>query len=189
MISSHGRVLAVVATLTLTLAACSSSNEQQVLKLAGENLVTSTFVFEPGYVFSEGLVQLFPEGDEPIEIVDVRSEGMEGDLEFLGAYVAGPEREVNNQLVRSFPPNSPETGPIEPAVGARIGPVPPEFSEAGYQILLGYRVGTEAQSKRAFVSVDYRVGDGKVRTQEEPVALAVCTEGDEDACSDWATSD
>jgi len=107
---------------------------------------------------------------------------MEGDLEYLGAYVAGTDRLVNNQIVHSFPPDDSEVGPVEPAVGARIEPVPPELSEAGVQILLGYRVGESARSTRGSVSIDYRVDGGRVRTHEEDVGVVVCSAQREHEC-------
>lgn len=186
MVEVGKQARAVAAALTvLVLSGCAPAAEQSGLRPHAPDAghLTTTAVFDSGDVISEGMVRVFPEGDEPIEIVDVRSNALEGDLEYLGAYVAGTDRGTSQQIIRSYPPVDAETGHVEPAEGAVIGPVPAELSEAGYQILLGYRVGEAPQSVRGSVSIDYRVGNGRVRTQEEPVGLVVCTDPDID-CAD-----
>jgi hypothetical protein len=135
---------------------------------------------QPGEVFTDGMQQIFPLGDEPVEILEVASRG-EGDLQFLGAMIAGPERTENFQTLPGFPPETGILGEIVQAKGSVLKPLPPEVAQRGYSLLLGYKVGRDLRSVRDDVTVKYRVA-GQERVVRYLYAMAICTSGKNDDC-------
>lgn len=143
-----------------------------------------------GARITDGFEHLALYGDLDATILDVRSIGGEEALEFLGAYVAGPERRYAAWVqLEGFPPTKPALGPIVPAVGAVIKPRHETRGKPGigYELLLGYEVLDDSRiAARTLVEVDYRVG-AMLYTWRSPAALVYCPEHlvDGDVCVDF----
>lgn len=91
-----------------------------------------------------GAVLLRFDGDKPVTIVKVESFG-DGTFKQVGALVAGPEREmVQDVLFRQFPPKARWLGELHDAEGLELSPTP-ETGGFGHELLIGYRVTQDSE--------------------------------------------
>lgn len=134
--------------------------------------------YRPGEVFTDGLERLLLTGDRAAVLERIELEGGEDHIEFLGAKLAGPQREVGSiQLSDGFPPENPAFGELVEAEGARIEP-----SRVGHEMLIGIKVVRPGYAVRDGVRLYYRVGEEKY-TAYFPAAIVFCPGNlSEDAC-------
>lgn len=127
---------------------------------------------------TDGLDVLFLDGEQPAEVLAVRSVGGEEGLRFLGARLAGPERRIAawSQLP-GYPPSKPAMGELVDAVGAVVLPREETPRRMGYELLLGYEVVDDSEPVwRSAIEVVYRVG-GEDYLWQSPSMLVYCPEG------------
>lgn len=126
-----------------------------------------------GHVFTDGQLTVRNTGSRPVTIKRVEP-ALTGDgLQYLGAYIAGPEREsASIQYYEQFPPSDPTLGRVQEAEGAVLdaGQLP---AERGYELLLGFRVRGEGRTTRTAVRITYNDGGGD-KTLTAASTIAVC---------------
>lgn len=128
-----------------------------------------------GTVFSDGLEVLRLGGDEPAVIESVRSVGASETFRFLGAWLAGPDREYASwSQLPGAPPTKRSLGDLEPAADAVLEPDPDGL---GYELFLGYEVlRDDVIDTRTRIEVVYRVGDSR-HVWTSPAELTYCPRG------------
>lgn len=132
-----------------------------------------------GHEFTDGLEVLRFDTPEKVTIVDVRPVFHEGRLEYLGAFLAGDERQQG--AIQYFP----EFPPDDSALG-ELFPIPHEEGissprDAGWELLMGYRVVDGGLAVRSGVEITYEVGRRRYR-DFIPAELVVCPPGSVETC-------
>lgn len=126
-----------------------------------------------GHVFTDGQLTVRHVGSQPVTIKNIEPVLTGDGLEFLGAYIAGLEREsASVQYYDQFPPADTMLGRLQKAEGAQLAPGP-EAADRGYEILLGFRVRSEGRATRQAVKIIYSDGSGE-RTITTVSTIAVC---------------
>lgn len=126
-----------------------------------------------GHVFTDGQLTVRNVGSRSVTIKNVEP-ALTGDgLEYLGAHIAGPDREsAFIQYYDEFPPSDPTLGRLQDAEGAVLAPGP-EAADRGYEILLGFRVRSQGRATRTAVKITYDDGRGE-KTLTTASTIAVC---------------
>ncbi|MEV1242737.1 hypothetical protein ACIBO2_23770 [Nonomuraea sp. NPDC050022] len=127
---------------------------------------------------------LYNTGDAPVTIRSVRSSMKGSGLRQVGVMVADPNRRpAMFQAVDGFPPQAlpfknAKLGPIKPAEGYVLPPIPPEGGaqkKKGYQLLIGIQVTQPSgRSSRTHVEIEY-IYKGRAYTDRWVNTIAVCT--------------
>lgn len=157
--------------LTLFLAAaCGDTGDQSLVGPPPNGFAMRQPV---GHVFTDGQLTVRNIGSRPVTIKKVEPALAGDSLEYLGAYIAGPDREsAFIQYYDNFPPSDPTLGRTQDAEGAVLAPGP-EAADRGYEILLGFRVRSQGRATRTAVKITYDDGRGE-KTLTTASTIAVC---------------
>ena len=127
-----------------------------------------------GTRFTDGQLVLRNNSGKELKLVEVKPVISGDGLTFLGAQVAGHDREIGiTQYIPRFPPRRKELGRVTQVRGAVLPPEPNDPS-MGYEVLLGYEVTGPRRSTVPAVRVTYSDGD-RTWTEEVIATVAVCT--------------
>lgn len=132
-----------------------------------------------GDVFTEGLVIVRPNAG-PVKVLDVRPRLNTDGVEYLGAVVAGPEREIGAVTDPGWPVSHPGLGDVVRAEGAELHAEPDDKTHS-YVFVLGFRVVKDGRHTSDGVDIAYEYRSRRYRLHV-PVTFAVCTTGSEGSC-------
>ncbi len=112
-------------------------------------------------------------GDSEVTILQVKPD-LDGEgLTFLGAHVAGLDRQVGQvQELRGYPPNDVRLGDVTTVEGLVLT-AGEESAERGYELLRGFEVTGHGRTAVRGIDVTYDAGEG-VETVRLLSTLAVC---------------
>ena len=126
-----------------------------------------------------------PGTEHDIEILEVRSIGLDEGLREVGTWVAGPDRGTNIPAWEDLEAGLGRFTGYEPALGAVVHlaksrtPQGPDFDA---EILIGYEVVGSGILQRDGVEVVYRVDDNRTYRLYFPTVFTVCTDVPADDC-------
>ena len=140
---------------------------------------------QAGSVFTDGFEVVRVPGDAPIEIVNVESEGGTTALRYVGAWVAGPDRQVGaEQFLPGTPPDNFSSRTVR-AEGATLQPVS-VTGKIGYELLLAYEVvDRQSVDVRRAIRVTYKSGTHTYQ-QVIQAGLVVCPAAQRTECDEAA---
>lgn len=130
--------------------------------------------FDVGTRLTSGQILLINNSDEPMTVLEVRpllESG--GALTFLGAYLAGDDKEfaMTDYLVE-FPPSRAEWGAFVPAEGGQVPPQS-ELFYTGIEIMMGFSVDAEGRHEIHAVEIDYEAA-GVRKTLRIDTGIVIC---------------
>lgn len=161
---------AIMALTLLAVTACGGAGDHA---LVGPPPNGFTMRQPVGHVFTDGQLTVRNTGSRPVTIKKVEPVLSGDGLEYLGAYIAGPDREsASIQYYDNFPPSDRTLGRVQDAKGAVLA-AGPEAADRGYEILLGFRVRSQGRATRTAVKITYDDGKGE-KTLTAPSTIAVC---------------
>lgn len=184
----------VVGLLLLAAVACSESGKQTdqpggtgagatVVDYPLDGPLPSGFRMQQsvGSRFTNGMLIVFNRGAADLEIVRVAPRMKGKGLRFLGALVAGQDRETGSiQTLPTWPPTATELGQLERAAGAVL-PAGSQHAEKGVEVLLGYELVSPGRWAVSAVDVTYKeVGGTKTKTASFVSTMAVCDDSIDD---------
>lgn len=169
----HRRVRFVLPALAVVLVPACASGSAGGHSLVGPPPNGFAMRQPVGHVFTDGQLTVRNTGSRPLTIKSVEP-ALTGDgLEYLGAYIAGPEREsAFIQYYDQFPPSDPTLGRVQDAEGAVLA-AGQQPADRGYELLLGFRVRSEGRATRTAVRITYDDGSGD-KTLTAASTIAVC---------------
>lgn len=132
-----------------------------------------------GDVFTEGAV-IVRLDDGPVKVLEVRPRLNTDGVEYLGAIVAGPEREIGAVTDPGWPVSDRRLGDVVAAEGAELHAKPDDKTHS-YVFVLGFRVLEDGRHTSDGVDITYEYQSRRYRLHV-PVTFAVCTTGPEGSC-------
>lgn len=139
---------------------------------------------DKGQIFTDGWMLVYNAGDAPVTILRVTSGWRGNGLRQIGVMIADPNRRPTMfQAVDGYPPRTlpfenANLGPIKPAEGYVIPPIPPQGGapkKKGYQLLIGTQVNqASGRSSRTYIEIQYAY-QGRTYTDRWVNTIAVCT--------------
>ena len=161
---------AVMALTLWVVAACGGAGDDS---LVGPPPNGFTLRQPVGQVFTDGQLTVRNAGPRPVTIKKVEPVLTGDSLEYLGAYIAGPDRESTFiQYYDNFPPADRTLGRVQDAEGAVLA-AGPEAADRGFEVLLGFRVRSQGRATRTAVKITYDDGRGE-KTLTTASTIAVC---------------
>lgn len=134
-----------------------------------------------GTRFTNGFPIVFNKSDQEVTLIDVKPIIRGDGLTFLGARVAGIDRQAGNvQRLPGFPPSDPVLGDTVKAERLVLRPGS-DASKRGFELLLGFEVTGSGRSVMRALEITYAV-DGESETTRLASTMAICAPRSGDAC-------
>lgn len=131
-----------------------SATRQGPLVHAGDGGFGTVFTEPLGSIVTQGSAPIVNRGPAVVVINDVRVISGDGDLEYVGALVAGPQREIDVLSDHGFPPvSAAKFGDLEHAEGYRLRP----SGARGHILLVGLKISSPERASLRDIVVDYTV--------------------------------